>query len=167
MPAFSRAVGYLGNAWWSSDSQILARNGVFVVTAACKSKTTQKSALCLDEASAVCQARTPRKWRMRISSVACVWDFERPRPQIPIPRNRKVFVVIYCCVQSGNSYVFGLIELSQERVIILSRVNAKAFFQAFFSRVSAIFFFLVFLCVFVFFGWCFCAFGFFFLVFAR
>ena len=70
MPAFSRSVGYLGNAWCSSDSQILARNGVFVVTVACKSKTTQ-SALCLDEASAECQARTPRKRRMRISSVAC------------------------------------------------------------------------------------------------
>ena len=52
------------------ESQILARNGDFVVTVACKSKTTQ-SALCLDEASAECQARTPRKRRMRISSVAC------------------------------------------------------------------------------------------------
>ena len=56
MPAFSRSVGYLGHAWCRSDSQILARNGVFVVTVACKSKTTQ-SELCLDEASAVCQAR--------------------------------------------------------------------------------------------------------------
>ena len=70
MPAFSRSVGYLGNAWCSSDSQIPARNGVFVVTVACKSKTTQ-SALCLDAASAECQAITPRKRRMRISSVAC------------------------------------------------------------------------------------------------
>ena len=70
VPAFSRSVGYLGHAWCRSDSQILARNGVFVVTVACKSKTTQ-SALCLDEASAECQARTPRKRRMRIPSVAC------------------------------------------------------------------------------------------------
>ena len=70
MPAFSRSVGYLGHAWCRSDSQILARNGVFVVTVACKSKTTQ-SALCLDAASAECQAITPRKRRMRISSVAC------------------------------------------------------------------------------------------------
>ena len=27
-----------------------------------------------------------------------LWDFERPRPQIPIPRHRKVFVVVCCCV---------------------------------------------------------------------
>ena len=27
-----------------------------------------------------------------------LWDFERPRPQIPIPRHRKVFVVMCCCV---------------------------------------------------------------------
>ena len=99
--AFSRSVEYLGHAWWCrSDSQILARNGVFVVTVACKSKTTQ-SELFLDEASAVCQARTPRRRRMRIRSEnsACrLWDFERPRPQIPIPRHRKYFVVMCCCV---------------------------------------------------------------------
>ena len=100
MPAFSRSVGYLGHAWCRSDSQILARNGVFVVTVACKSKTTQ-SELCLDEASAVCQARTPRRRRMRIrseNSLCRLWDFERPRPQIPIPRHRKDFVVVCCCV---------------------------------------------------------------------
>ena len=56
----SRSVGYLGNARCSSDSQILARNGVLWLRSRAnqKSKTTQ-SALCLDEASAVCQARTP------------------------------------------------------------------------------------------------------------
>ena len=68
MPAFSRSVGYLGNAWCSSDSQILARNTVFVVTVACNSKTTQ-SALCLDEASAECQARTPLEKIQRKSRV--------------------------------------------------------------------------------------------------
>ena len=100
MPAFSRSVGYLGHAWCRSGSQILARNGVFVVTVACKSKTTQ-SELFLDEASAVCQARTPRRRRMRIrseNSICRLWDFERPRPQIPIPRHRKDFVVVCCCV---------------------------------------------------------------------
>ena len=93
---------YLGHAWCRSDSQILARNGVFVVTVACKSKTTQ-SELFLDEASAVCQARTPRRRRMRIrseNSLCRLWDFERPRPQIPIPRHRKDFVVVCCCVYS-------------------------------------------------------------------
>ena len=64
---FSLEMGYLGHAWCRLDSQILARNGVFVVMVGCKSKTTQ-SELCLDEASAVCQARTPRRRRMRIRS---------------------------------------------------------------------------------------------------
>ena len=38
---------------------------------------------------------------MRICSenLLCrLWDFERPRPQIPIPRHRKDFVVVCCCV---------------------------------------------------------------------
>ena len=101
VPAFSRSVGYLGHAWCRSDSQILARNGIFLVTVACKSKTTQSELSFLDEASAVCQARTPRRRRMQIrseSSLRRLWDFERPRPQIPIPRHRKDFVVMCCCV---------------------------------------------------------------------
>ena len=109
MPAFSRSVGYLGHAWCRSDSQILARNGVFVVTVACKSKTTQ-SELCLDEASAVCQARTPRRRRMRIrseNSLCRLWDFERPRPQIPIPRHRKDFVVVCAVVSTGSPAAGG------------------------------------------------------------
>ena len=107
VPAFSRSVGYLGHAWCRSDSQILARNGVFVVTVACKSKTTHQSELRLDEASAVCQARGPRRRHMRICSenLLCrLWDFERPRPQIPIPRHRKDFVVMFyvlLCLQQG------------------------------------------------------------------
>lgn len=37
--------------------------------------------------------------RIRSENSLCrLWDFERPRPQIPIPRHRKVFVVMCCCV---------------------------------------------------------------------
>ena len=71
-----------------------------------RSRANQKphkanSSLFLDEASAVCQARTPQRRRMRIrseNSLCRLWDFERPRPQIPIPRHRKGFVVVCCCV---------------------------------------------------------------------
>ena len=37
--------------------------------------------------------------RIRSENSLCrLWDFERPRPQIPIPRHRKDFVVVCCCV---------------------------------------------------------------------
>ena len=37
--------------------------------------------------------------RIRSESSLCrLWGFERPRPQIPIPRHRKGFVVVCCCV---------------------------------------------------------------------
>ena len=32
------------------------------------------------------------------NSLCRLWNFERPPPQIPIPRRRKVFVVMCCCV---------------------------------------------------------------------
>ena len=32
------------------------------------------------------------------NSLYRLWDFEHPRPQIPIPRHRKYFVVMCCCV---------------------------------------------------------------------
>ena len=36
--------------------------------------------------------------RIRSENSLCrLWDFERPRPQIPIPRHRKDFVVVCCC----------------------------------------------------------------------
>ena len=43
--------------------------------------------------------------RIRSENSLCrLWDFERPRPQIPIPRHRKDFVVVCCCVyrESGR-----------------------------------------------------------------
>ena len=46
------------------------------------------SSLFLDEASAVCQARTPQRRRMRIrseNSLCRLWDFERPRPTAANP----------------------------------------------------------------------------------
>ena len=37
--------------------------------------------------------------RIRSENSLCrLWDFERPRPQIPIPRHRNYFIVMCCCV---------------------------------------------------------------------
>ena len=65
---------------------------------ACKSKITQ-SELCLDEASAVCCVPSENATEEAHANSLCrLWGFERPRLQIPIPRHRKVFVVMCFCV---------------------------------------------------------------------
>ena len=59
--------------------------------------------------------------------------------------------------QGGNTYVFGLVQLSQECVYFFAR--KRDFFGGLFLRAfSAIFFFGCFFGVFVLFGGCFCVF---------
>ena len=131
----SRSVGYLRNAWCSLDSQILARNSVFVVTVACKSikKHTKRTLPRRGEGFVPSENSTEEA---HADSLCRLWDSERPRPQNPIPRHRKVFVVICCCVykepgrgaraRHAARWLLGALEEQAERAHTRCAVHANA-----------------------------------------
>ena len=71
-----------------------------MVTVACKSKTTNKNHTkrTLPRRGERCVPSENATEEAHAKSHCRLWDFERPRLQIPIPRHMKVFVVMCCCV---------------------------------------------------------------------